>query len=701
MNNIIRKEIDFAGRKLVLESGELAMRAPVAIKATYGETVLLLTVAYANSSSDLDFLDLRIEYKEKFYASGTINSSRFVKREGRPTDDAVISRRVIDHAFRPLFPKDFNLSVQIVATVLSLDETADAEFLAMVATSAALLASELPVNDPVATGRVGLINNEFILCPSRVDLYENSSLDMMVSFVGEDKRFLAIEAGIKVLPEEKVLEAITYVRDSIDPLIGLVKEFALELNPNKKTIEYTPKVLPEELVAALKENYKDQIFSLIKSGLEKLERDQKIADLKLEALKTYEDEYGAFSVNELLSKYEKEAIRFITLNEGKRLDGRDMTEIRPISTKIDVLPRTHGSGLFTRGTTQALTIATLGSPSQELLKQDMYGESSKRFMHFYNFPPYSVGEVGRFGTVGGREIGHGMIAEKALKAVMPSQEEFPYTVIVTSEILSSNGSSSMAASCGSTLALMSAGVPIKDMVGGIAMGLVVEDEKTFDNYKILTDLSGEEDSAGYLDFKMTGTRTGVTAIQCDMKVKGIPIKVLEEVITQSKEGRLVVLDEMSKTITTPKDHLSPHAPKMSRIKINPDKIGTLIGSGGKTIKEIQEATETEIHIEEDGTVIISGIKDDLIEKALAWVDGITREVKPGEVYDGNVVDLLDFGALVEILPGKVGLLHISEISNEYVSNIKDVIKVGDLVTVKVLRVEDNGKIALSKKAVTE
>jgi len=701
MNNIVRKEIEFAGRKLVLETGELAMRAPIAVKATYGDTVVLVTITHAPSAGDIDFLDLRVEYQEKFYASGSINSSRFIKREGKPTDDAVISRRVIDHAFRPLFPKDFNLSVQIAATVLSLDEDADAEFLTMVATSAALFASELPAAGPVVTARVGLIHNNYVLCPSRSDLHEVSDMEMMVSFVGDDKRFLAVEAGLKVLPEEKVLGAINYARDGLDPIMNLIKEFALAVNPEKKVISYKPKEYNQTLVDALKANYKEQLTSLIKSSLDKLERDAKLVALKKQAVDAYGEEYGASTVMEVLGKYEKEAIRSLALQDNKRLDGRNLTEVRPITTKVDVLPRTHGSGLFTRGTTQALTIATLGSPSSELMQQDMYGERTKRFMHFYNFPPYSTGEIGRFGTPGGREIGHGMIAEKALRAVMPSQEEFPYTVILTSEILSSNGSSSMAASCGATLALMSAGVPIKDMVGGVAMGLIVEDESTFDNFRVLTDLSGEEDFAGYLDFKMTGTREGVTAIQCDMKVKGLPMNVLDEVIIQSRAGRLHVLDEMSKTITTPNSSLSKYAPRMSRIKIDPDKIGTLIGSGGKTIKEIQDTTQTEIHIEDDGTVIISGKSEELMSKALAWVDGLTRDVKPGEIYDGKVVDLLDFGALTEILPGKVGLLHISELSNEYVSNIRDVIRVGDLVRVKVLRVEDNGKIALSKKAVKE
>lgn len=362
-----------------------------------------------------------------------------------------------------------------------------------------------------------------------------------------------------------------------------------------------------------------------------------------------------------------------------------------------MLPRTHGSGLFTRGNTQSLTIATLGSPSEELLQQDMYGERSKRFMHFYNFPPYSVGEIGRFSGAGGREIGHGMIAEKALKPLIPSQKDFPYTIILTSEILSSNGSSSMAATCGSSLALMSAGVPVKDIVGGIAMGLIVDEENT-DNYKVLTDLCGEEDFAGFLDFKMTGTKTGVTAIQCDMKLPGISMQILTDVINKSKIARLSVIESMESVISKPNASLSKYAPKLQSITVNPDKIGAIIGSGGKTIKQIQEETETLIHIDDDGTVTVSGLDSEKLQEALTWIKGLTTEVEAGQVYHGKVVDILDFGALVQILPGKVGLLHISELSNEFVKDVRSIVKIDDEFDVKVLKAEENGKISLSRKA---
>jgi polyribonucleotide nucleotidyltransferase len=393
----------------------------------------------------------------------------------------------------------------------------------------------------------------------------------------------------------------------------------------------------------------------------------------------------------------KKVMRKIVLDEGKRIDGRKVDEVRPLSIRTGILPRTHGSALFTRGETQALTVCTLGSPSDELLIQDMYGERRKRYLHYYNFPPYSVGEVGRFGAPNPREIGHGMIAEKALRPVIPSQDEFPYTIMLVSEIISSNGSSSMASTCGSTLSLMDAGVPIKDMVSGVAMGLIVEDD-SFSRYQILTDLSGEEDANGYMDFKMTGTIRGVTAIQLDVKVKGIPMDVLPKIIEQSKEGRLFILKEMQKVIDTPRAEVSQYAPKTVTTMIDPDKIGMVIGSGGKVIREIQEKTQSEISIEEDGKVVISSVDKDKAEEALRIVEGMTRSMQVGEIFDGTVKELLDFGALVEVLPGKVGLLHVSEITDSFVENVDEWFKVGDIVKVKVISVGDEGKFSLSKRA---
>lgn len=697
MNKIIKEEIEFAGKKLTLETGELALRADMAVKATYGDTVLLVTVVHGDSMPDADFLGLRVEYEEKLYASGSIKSSRFVKREGRPTDEAVITRRTIDHAIRPLFPNDFYDEIQVVITVLSLDEDADPEFLGMVATSAALQASDVPCYGPMTTARIGLVDDKFVLCPSLSDLEEKSDIDMIVSFVGKDQGFLACEAEANVLSEEKILEGINFARDNVSPILELVTNFAKKINPKDEKYEYESKKLDQEIVDAVNEIAEEKVKTILKQGLPLGEKEEKYDEIKEEVLIKYEGTYKKVDMLRAFDEIEKKVVRKLVLEDEKRLDGRGLKDIRPIWSKVGILPRTHGSGLFTRGNTQAITVCTLGSPSEELLIQDMYGERKKRYLHYYNFPPYSVGEIGRFSGPKGRDIGHGMIAEKALRPLIPSQDDFPYTIMLVSEIVSSNGSSSMAATCGSTLALMDAGVPIKDMVGGIAIGLVVEDDN-LSKYKILTDIAGEEDACGHMDFKMTGTKDGVTAIQCDIKVKGIPMEILSEIIKQSKEARIQVLDEMKKTISSSRENVSKYAPKMVTVNIDPDKIGMVIGAGGKTIREIQEKTGTEIAVEEDGKVIISSLDLEKANEALEIVKNITRELKPGEILDGEVKEILDFGALVEVLPGKVGLLHVSEIANEYVENVRDFLKVGDPVKVKVLSVERDGKISLSKKA---
>ena len=700
MNKIVRKETDFAGKKLIFETGELALRANMSVKATYGDTVLLVTAVSGEPSPDADFLGLRVQYEEKLYASGSIKSSRFVKRDGKATDDAVIARRSIDHAIRPLFPKDYMDEVQIVVTVLSLDEDADPEFLSMISTSACLQASDIPFFGPAASARVGLLDGELVLSPSLKDLEEKSDLDMMVSFVGEDKRFLAAEVEANVLPEEKILEAVNFARENVDSLYNFISDFVKEVNPEGKKYEYISRFPSEEIIEAISNLTKDKVESIMKEkGLIEGKQDmsEKLTELKEEVFKNFEGTYKKSDMEIAYELVKKGVVRKIVLDEGKRIDGRKVDEVRPLSIKTSVLPRTHGSALFTRGETQALTVCTLGSPSDELLIQDMYGERRKRYLHYYNFPPYSVGEVGRFGAPNPREIGHGMIAEKALRPVIPSQDDFPYTIMLVSEIISSNGSSSMASTCGSTLALMDAGVPIKDMVSGVAMGLIVEDD-SFSRYQILTDLSGEEDANGYMDFKMTGTIRGVTAIQLDVKVRGIPMDVLPKIIEQSKEGRLFILKEMQKVIDKPREEVSQYAPKTVSLMIDPDKIGMVIGTGGKVIKEIQEKTQSEISIEEDGKVVISSVDKGKAEEAYRIVEGMTRNLQVGEVYEGTVKELLDFGALVEILPGKVGLLHVSEITDSFVEDVNEWFKVGDKVTAKIISVGDEGKFSLSKRA---
>lgn len=696
MNKIVKKEINFAGRNLVIETGELAVQADMAVKVSYGDTVILATVVHSAPMPDIDFFPLTVNYEEKLYASGTIKSSRFVKRDGRATDDAVISKRLIDHAIRPLFPKDYMDEVQVVVTILSLDPDADPEFTAMVAVSAALSASEIPWDGPMVSARVGKVNGNYVINPSSTVVANESKLNMMVSFVGDERKFLAVEAEADVLPEDEILGAIYFARDNAESLLKLVKEFSSELNPDNFAYDYEKKSLSSELVADVSAIAKETIEKIIRMEFDKTELKEKREEMQDKVFTELEGKYKKIDMVMALEELEKKSIQHLILEEGKRPDGRGIKDIRDISSKVSLLPRTHGSAVFTRGVTQALTVCTLGSPSMELLVQNMYGEFNKRFIHYYNFPPFSTGETGRIGAPKSREIGHGMLAEKALKAVIPSQTDFPYTILLVSEILSSSGSSSMAATCGSTLALMDAGVPIKEMVAGVGVGIITNDD--FSNYKIMTDLAYLEDAYGFLDFKMTGSRNGVTAIQADMKVKGIPVEILKDIISQSREGRMKVLDEMEKTLKEPKGSVSQYAPKTTMVKINPDKIGVVIGSGGKTIKEIQETTDSEIFIEEDGTVIISAINMENVQKAAKIVDGLTRELKTGEIFDGTVKDLLDFGALVEILPGRVGLLHVSEITNSYVKKVDDWFKPGDKVQVKIIGLGPEGKISLSRKA---
>ena len=695
-NKLIKKEINFAGRKLILETGELASLANTAVKVTYGDTVVLATAVSGGLNPDVDYFPLSIVYEEKLYASGSIKSSRFVKRDGRPTEAATVTRRLIDHAVRPLFPNDFKDNVQVVITVLSLDEDADPEFVAMTAASAALHASDIPWTGPMVSAQVGYDGDDYMLNPTKQESHENSSMEMMVSFVGQEKKFLAIEATIDILPNKKVLGAIEFARNSLDPILELISDFAQEVNPGNTKYEYESQALDDEVFAAVKkETHEDvkKIFDGETDGKVRMERRNSMLEKLYEK---FEGEYKKTEMEEALFLVEKKTIQENILKSNKRPDGRALTELRPISSKVSILPRTHGSALFNRGETQALTIATLGSPSEELLIQDMYGERSKKYIHYYNFPPFSTGEVGRIGSPGGREIGHGMLAEKALIPVLPDQTEFPYVIILVSEILASNGSTSMAAACGSTLALMDAGVPIKDMVAGISVGLVADEEN--DDYILLTDIMGLEDWTGHMDFKIAGTKDGITAIQLDMKVKGIPMELLPKIFEHSLEARQQILDTMSQTIDTPNGELSKYAPKMLTIKVKPEQVGMVIGSGGKTIRELQEKSSSDISIEEDGTVFIASPNLENAQIAYDMIEGMTKELVRGEVYDGEVVDILDFGALVQLFPGKTGLLHISELDQGFVKNVTDYVNKGDKVTVKVIDIGREGKFSLSIKA---
>ncbi|MFZ5424510.1 MAG: polyribonucleotide nucleotidyltransferase [Patescibacteria group bacterium] len=698
-NKIIKKEIEFAGKKITLETGKLAPMSNLAVKASYGDTVMLITANSGGYNPELDFFPLMVNYNEKLYASGTIKSSRFVKRDGRSTDDAIITGRLCDHAIRPLFPSDFSDETQIVGSVMSLEEDADATFLFLNAVSATLQASTIPWNGPMLTARVGYINNDYVLNPTRHQLHDESTLDMTVSFVGKEMKFLAIEAEANVLPENVILGAIEFARNGLKPIYDLIEDFAKAVNPKHEKFGYESVALEEDLTKDVHAIAKEKVIKLMQSGLDKVEMSTKLSELFEEVYTSLEGKYKKARIEKAFYDIEKHALQQMILDQGKRPDGRAIDEVRPITVDIDVLPRVHGSGLFTRGVTQVMTIATLGSPSDEMLVQDMYGEVSKKYMHFYNFPPYASGEIGRVGGFPkNREIGHGMLAEKALKPVLPDTKDFPYTIVLVSETLSSSGSTSMAATCGSTLALMAAGVPIKDMVAGIGVGLIVNDDMS--KQLIMTDLAYMEDAFGFLDFKMTGTRNGVTAIQCDMKAEGIPMDLLPKIFEQSKAGRLHVLDKMEEVIKEPRKEVSEYAPKSAMTKIDPDKIGMVIGPGGKVIKELQERTSTDISIEEDGTVVATGFSPEGVAEAIAHIDGMTKDVEVGEIYDGVVKEIVDFGAFVQILPGKDGLLHVSEISSEYVDDVRNVLSEGQEVRVKVIKTED-GKVSLSKRAIDD
>lgn len=685
----------FAGKKLILETGNLAMQSNMTVRAQYGDTVVLVTTVSGEANPEIDFFPLTVVYEEKLYASGSIKTSRFVKRDGKPTDEAVVTRRLIDHAIRPLFPADYMDEVQVVTTVLSLDDTSNPEFLSMIGTSAALMASDIPWEGPMVSAKVGYINGEYKLNPSDDEL-EVSEINMTISFVGDDLKFLAVEAEVENLPEEKVLGAMEFARNNVRPLVDLIKEFAKEINPESKKYTYVSKKLDETMLNEIKEMVLPTIKETLSLGFDKTKIKDVQENLLEEVFVKFEGKYKKSDMVRAFDEIQKHALQNLILDEGKRPDGRGVKEIRPISTQIDVLPRTHGSALFTRGVTQVLTVATLGSPALELIIQNMYGEKTKRFMHYYNFPPYSVGETGKFGAPGSREIGHGMLAEKALRPVIPSQKEFPYTIILMSETLSSSGSSSMAATCASSMALMDAGVPIKEMVGGVGVGLIVNADMS--KHLIMTDLAYMEDAYGFVDFKMTGTRRGVTALQADIKAKGLPFSLIPLIVEQSREGRMQVLDEMEKTIKEPKPKVSQYAPKSFTTQIPVEKIGMVIGSGGKTIKEIQEKTGAELAIDDDGTVTASSIKEDDAKKAIEIVNALVKDVKAGEIYEGVVKEIVDFGAFVEILPGKQGLLHISEISNGYVGSVSDVLQEGDTIKVKVIEAGRDGKVSLSKKA---
>jgi len=686
----VKKTTQFAGKELSFEAGNLAFQTNQAILARYGDTVVLATVVCNEPKLETDFFPLRVDFEERLYAGGFIKNSRFVKREGRPSDEAVITGRLIDHAIRPRFPKDFMNEVQVIVTPLSVEADGDVETLALLSSSAVLHSSNVPWNGPLATVRVGINKEGVLVLNPGESTFEDLDLNVVMT-VSADK-IVAMEMAANLVPEEKVLAALEFGFNEAKPLLQFVNEFAEACKQTK--LVYVSRGVASDVYEAVKDMAFDKIKTLIQSTY--MDRVDQTLALEEEVFAGLEGKFTKVDMKKALEKLEKEATRHLILEEGKRPDGRKFDEIRPLSMSIGILPRTHGSALFNRGLTQALTVTTLGSMSLEQTIQNMYGEDTKRYMHHYNGPAFSLGEISKGGSVGRREIGHGMLAEKALKPVIPGKEEFPYAIRVVSEILSQQGSSSMAATCASTLSLMDAGVPIKTPVAGIAIGLMLDAEEQ--KSVVLTDIANFEDFYGFMDFKMTGGVDGVTAIQMDIKATGITLPLMKEIIDRSKKARLEILAQMKAVISEPRTELSKHAPRITTLKIKTDQIGLLIGPGGKTIRDIIARTGATIDVAEDGVVSIAAVDAVGGQQAVDEILAMTKEIKVGEIYDGTVKKVMDFGAFTEIVPGKDGLVHVSELSHQFTPDINAVVKIGDKIKVQVLAIGDDGKISLSKKA---
>lgn len=698
----IESSFDLAGKKLTLETGRLAKQATSSVLARLGDTTVLVTIVMGNERPDLGYFPLSVEYIERLYAGGRIKGSRWVKREGRPSDDAILTARLIDRSIRPLFPKEFSREVQIIVTVLSVDGENEPDILSIIAVSAALHSSPIPWNGPVSAIRMGYVKEasnggfEHIVNPGSAEI-SLSELDMVITQTKE--KTLMLEAGAAQLEEEHVLQAIEKAHEQNNEVIKFIEDFAKKIG--KEKIEVTKNAALMEMVDKIAKSYKTEIGAVIKAratkeaggGSEDLV--SKIFD-DLSLAKTAE---AAPIDKKLISKAVEylsfKLIRENVLKKKERPDGRKIDEVRPINVDVSILPRTHGSAIFQRGDTQALTVATLGSPRLEQLIESAEGEESKRYIHHYSMPPYSVGETGRIGVPSRREIGHGALAERAILSVIPKQEVFPYTIRVVSEILSSNGSTSMAATCGSTLALMDAGVPILAPVAGIAMGMMSDTSVKDGDYVILTDIIGLEDFSGDMDFKVAGTGKGVTAIQLDVKIPGLTDKQVKEIFERAKVGRMTILDKMLTVIQSSRSQVSEFAPKIELIKIPVEKIGEVIGSGGRTIKNIIATTGATVDVEDDGSVTVSGTNQEAVTKAAEWVKALTREVLAGEEFEGEVKRILPFGAFVEILPGKEGMVHVSQMSTEFVKNPTDVVQIGQKVKVRVMEIDEQGRINLS------
>jgi len=683
-------ECEFGGRTLAIETGKLAEQAGGAVTVRYGDTVVLVTACISDQPREgIDFLPLTVDYEERLYAAGKIPGG-FIRREGRPSEEATLACRLTDRPLRPLLPKGWRNDIQLIVTVLSADRENDPDILAVIGSSAVLSISEVPFDGPVSAVHIGYINDELILNPTLAQL-EDSLLDLVVASTKE--AIVMIEAGAREVSEDIVTQAIRLGHEANQDIIKLQEQ--LQQTCGKPKVEAPISEINPEVVSAISSIINERLAQALgQSG--KLQREQALSNLKKELVERLGESFPEEGILSALEAKVRAEIRTNILDKAQRFNGRSLTEVRPLGCELGLLPRTHGSALFTRGQTQVLTIATLGSTRKEQQLDGLGIEETKRFLHHYNFPPFSTGEVKRIGSPGRREIGHGALAERALLPVLPKSEDFPYTIRLVSEVLSSSGSTSMASVCASSLSLMDAGIPIKRAVAGVAMGLVT-DEKG--NHVILTDIEGIEDAYGDMDFKIAGTTEGITALQLDIKLKGINLEILGEALNQAREARLFILGVMQQTIATSRPELSPYAPRVYKITVDPDKIGSIIGTGGKTIRAITDETKTTIAIENDGTVLIGSPDEEAAHRAIEIIESLTRDVEVGGIYTGKVTRLLNFGAMVEILPGKEGLVHISELAEYRVSKVEDIVKIGDEIMVKVIGIDELGRINLSRRAV--
>ena len=690
---IITKEVEIGGKKLSIETGRFAKQSNGAVMVSYGDTMVLVTaVASKKSNTTLDYFPLSVEYKERYFAAGKFPGG-FIKREGRPTEKEILSGRLIDRPIRPLFPSEYNNDTQIAAFVYSFDGENDPDVIAAVGASAALAISDIPFLEPIGEVRVGRINGEFIVNPTVSQIKES---DLELTIAGTETSIMMVEGESLEATEDDILNALKFAHVEIIKIINLQKELVEACGLPKMVVE--TKLINQELVnevnALAYDKYKEVVYSVLAKEVRYAKNDEINAEVLEKLAEKYPEDEA--EIKNILHDIEKDLMRKRILEEGVRLDGRNLTEIRQITSEVGIIPRTHASALFTRGETQSLTTVTLGTAKDEQIVDGLGEENKKAFYLHYNFPPFSVGETGRYGGQGRREIGHGNLAERALKFVVPSKENFPYTIRINSDILESNGSSSMATVCAGSLAMMDAGIPVKKAISGIAMGLVKEGEK----FAVLSDILGNEDHLGDMDFKVAGSAEGITAIQMDIKIQGISFEIMERALIQAKEGRMHILGKMNETLATARESISPYAPSLIFIQINPEKIGAVIGQGGKIIQGIQRDFNVEINIEEDGKVAIAGVNIDDARRAKDYIKGIVTDPEIGMEYVGKVIKIADFGAFVEFIPGVQGLLHISQIALERVNKVSDFLKEGDVIPVKLLKME-NGKYSLSRKALLE